>query len=261
MRRGESRPTLWHIELSHYSEKARWALAYKAVEHRRRAPVPGMHMGVAMFLTRGGGKTFPILQIDGRTFADSTEVIAALEDRFPEPPLYPADPEQRRRALELEDHFDEELGPHVRHLGFHELRNDPERMKELMARTAPGPLKSVAGPTAAYARVYTNLRFGAADAEAAAVARKKIVAAFDRLEQELDGGEYLVGETFTVADLTAASLLNPIVLPDGGPVPNEQPPPRGMEEFREPLRDRDGFRWVREMYARHRSPATAAAAA
>ena len=139
-RMSDSLPTLWHIELSHFSEKARWALAYKGVEHRRRAPLPGMHIPVALFLTRGTHKTFPIIQIDGRTIADSTDVIAALEDRFPEPPLYPADPEQRRRALELEDFFDEELGPHVRRLGFHELRKDPERMKALMARTAPGPL-------------------------------------------------------------------------------------------------------------------------
>ena len=35
--------TLWHIELSHYSEKARWALDYKGVEHRRRAPLVGLH--------------------------------------------------------------------------------------------------------------------------------------------------------------------------------------------------------------------------
>jgi glutathione S-transferase len=257
----DSLPTLWHIELSHYSEKARWALAYKGVEHQRRAPLPGMHIPVALFLTRGTQKTFPIIQIEGRTIGDSTDVIAALEDRFPDPPLYPADPEQRRRALELEDFFDEELGPHVRHLGFHELGKDPERMKALMARAAPGPLTRIAGPTAAYARAYTNLRFEAGDAEVAALARAKIVAALDRLEQELDGNEYLVGDAFTVADLTAAALLNPIVLPDGGPVPNDEPGPRGMEEFREPLKDRDGFKWVDEMYARHRRPVKTAAVA
>jgi hypothetical protein len=52
-----------------------------------------------------------------------------------------------------------------------------------------------------------------------------------------------------------------LVLPDGGPVPNKQPPPRGMEDFRAPLKDRDGFRWVQEMYARHRAPAKTAASA
>jgi glutathione S-transferase len=257
----DSLPTLWHIEISHFSEKARWALAYKDVEHRRRAPLPGAHIPVALYLTRGKHKTFPVLQLDGRAVGDSTALIAALEERYPEPPLYPEDAEERRRALALEDFFDEELGPHIRLLAFHELRKDPERLKALMERTTPAPLARFAGPSAAYASTYTNLRFGAADSKAAALARKKIVAALDRLEEELGGSEYLVGDRFTVADLTAAALLNPLVLPDEGPLPNEDPPPRGLQEFREPLEGRPAFGWVEEMFRRHRNPARATAAA
>ena len=32
--------TLYHIEISHYNEKARWALDYKGVPHVRKAPPP-----------------------------------------------------------------------------------------------------------------------------------------------------------------------------------------------------------------------------
>ena len=257
----DSLPTLWHIEISHYSEKARWALAYKDIEHRRRAPVPGAHIPVALFLTRGAHNTFPILQLDGRTIGDSTAIIAALEERRPDSPLYPEDPEQRRRALQLEDFFDEELGPHMRLLAFHEMRRDPGRMKALMERTAPGPLAKLAGPSAAYANAYSNLRFRTSDEEAAALAREKIVAALDRLEAELGADEYLVGDGFTVADLTAASLLNPLVLPEGGPLPSDNPPPEGLQSFREPLEGRPAFAWVEQMFSRHREPARAAAAA
>ena len=102
-------PVLWHIEVSHYNEKARWALDYKGVPHRRRAPMPGvLHPAVALAKTRK--PTFPILDIDGETIGDSTRIIEALERRYPEPPLYPADPDERRRALELEDFFDEHAG-------------------------------------------------------------------------------------------------------------------------------------------------------
>ena len=38
-------PVLYHIEVSHYNEKARWALDYKGVPHRRKAPMPIAHMG------------------------------------------------------------------------------------------------------------------------------------------------------------------------------------------------------------------------
>jgi hypothetical protein len=33
-------PLLWHIPLSHYSEKVRWALDYKGIAHRRRVLGP-----------------------------------------------------------------------------------------------------------------------------------------------------------------------------------------------------------------------------
>jgi glutathione S-transferase len=45
-------PVLWQIAISHYSEKVRWALAYKGIEHRRRSPAPGAHMVYALWLTR-----------------------------------------------------------------------------------------------------------------------------------------------------------------------------------------------------------------
>ena len=53
----------------------------------------------------------------------------------------PPTPDERRRALELEDFFDEELGPHARLLPFHELIKEPERLRRGRRRAAvPGPL-------------------------------------------------------------------------------------------------------------------------
>jgi glutathione S-transferase len=254
----DSTPLLWHIAVSHYSEKARWALDYKEIPHRRRAlPVPGVHIPASIWMTRGASYTFPVLEIDGRRIGDSTEIIAVLEGTFPEPPLYPADPAGRRRALELEDFFDEELGPHIRLLAFHELGNDPERFVALIARTTPGPLTRIGSGAVAYARTFTGLRFGVRDEEAAARARTKVTAALDRLEVELGSNEYLVGDSFSVADLTAAALFYPLVLPDEGPLANDEEPPAGLESFRAPLRERHGYRWVEEIFRRHRRPAKA----
>jgi glutathione S-transferase len=248
-----SSPTLWHISVSHYSEKVRWALDHKQVPHVRRAvSIPGLHIPASMLLTRGASHTFPVLELEGRTIGDSTEIIAALEERYPERPLYPADPEQRRRALELEDFFDEELGPHIRLLAFHELGKDPERFEAVIARTTPGPVARLGSGAVTYARTYTGLRFGVRDEEAAEIARGKIVAALDRLEAELGSAEYLVGDSFSVADLSAAALFFPLVLPDEGPVPTDEPPPAGIESFRAPLQERPGYRWIEETFRKHR---------
>jgi glutathione S-transferase len=257
------KPTLIQLDISHYSEKIRWALDYKQVPHVRRSPLPGSHIPIAFALTRGQSITLPLLQIDGETIADSTAILAALEARFPDPPLYPADPEQRRRALELEDFFDEELGPHARLLPFHELTNEPAMFAEVAAAAVPGPLGNAKGLVGLYARTYTGLRFGVRDEAAAATAREKIVAAMDRLDAELAAseGEFLVGDSFSVADLTAASLFYPVVSPDEGPLPADSPTPPALESFRNDLRERPGYVWVEETFRRHRFPSRSTAAA
>lgn len=254
-----AKPVLWHIGVSHYSEKARWALAYKGVEHRRRAPMPGPHMLYALWLTRGAAKTFPVLELDGRTVGDSTAIVAALEGRYPEPPLYPADFDDRRRALELEEWFDEELGPHIRLLGWHEVTRDPgDALSEVAARNLPPALRRI-GPlragAARFGSLFAGLRYGVKSEEAASRARERVLAALDRLESELGGNDYLIGDSFTVADLTAAALFYPLVLPPEGPRLPDLPP--ALEAFRASHRDRPGYRWVEEMFRRHRrgSPA------
>lgn len=254
-----SRPTLWHIGISHYSEKVRWALDRKRIPHVRRAvPVPGIHIPASLLLTRGASYTFPVLELDGRAIGDSTEIIAALERFQPEPPLFPADPAEQNRALELEEFFDEELGPYIRQLAFHEMGNDRERFEALVARTVPAPVARLGSGAVTYARTYTSLRFGARSEEAAEVSRAKILAALDRLEAELGSGEYLVGDSFSVADLSAASNFYPLVVPKEGPLSPGERLPAGMERFREPLRDRPGYRWVEETYRRERQPSPTA---
>jgi glutathione S-transferase len=250
----DQRPTLWQIDISHYSEKARWALEYKGVDHSRRSALPGSHIPIALFLTRGAQPTMPVLRIDGETVGDSTAIIATLEAKYPEPPLYPSDPEQRARALELEDWFDENLGPHTRLLPFYELTQEPDLFAEVAAAAVPGPLGKAKPVVGAYARAYTSIRWGAGDEEAAARAREAIVTALDKLEAELEEGEgeFLVGDSFSVADLTAASLFYPVVVPPEGPLRTDLPRPPALERFRESLSDRRGYKWVEETFRKHR---------
>lgn len=258
----DAKPVLWHIPISHYSEKARWALAHKRVDHERRAPIPGAHMAIALWLTRGEHKTFPVLRLDGRNVGDSSAIIEALEQRWPERPLYPDDPAQRRRALELEDFFDEQLGPHIRLLAWHELRADPEHMGEVTATMIPGPLKGRPGADGFARRLgttYVQLRFRVSREEDAAEARIKVLAALDRLEAELDasGGRYLAGDRFSVADLTAATLFYPLVNPPEGPQGLDAAAVPAFEAFRRPLKDRPGYKWVEAIYRDHRRALTA----
>jgi glutathione S-transferase len=257
------KPVLWHIGVSHYSEKVRWALAWKGVEHERREPPPGAHMGFALWWSRGETKTFPVLELDGERLFDSTAIIGALEARWPDPPLYPEHPADRRRALDLEDHFDEKLGPAVRLFGWHHLRRDSELLGKLSEQNLPGPLSGF-GPAragaAAFASTFANLRFRVADPAAEEEARRAILEGAELIERELDGGEYLVGDSFSVADLTAAALLYPLVLPPEGPQAIAGIP-ASAERFAAEIRDRPFYAWVERTFAKHRKPVREPAAA
>jgi glutathione S-transferase len=247
-------PVLWQLQISHYNEKVRWALDYKRIPHRRRSMLPGVHCLITKRLA--GSLTSPVLTIDGKGIGDSSAILQTIEERWPEPSLMPGDAAERRRALELEDYFDEELGPHIRRAVYHELLPYPDLVVPLFTDGA------TAVSRAALRGAFPLLRVGIRQAlnicpESAARSREKTVVALERLERELGGNDYLVGNTFTIADLTAASLFYPIALPPQYPYrsPAWEDLPGGAREFLGELRERPGAKWVAEMYLRHRLPA------
>ena len=73
--------------------------------------------------------------------------------------------------------------------------------------------------------------------------------ALDRIEAERDGHEFLVGDSFSVADLTAASLLYPMVWPPEFPYPL---PERYPSQFLDSVADHPAVGWLREIWRRHR---------
>ena len=242
-------PVLWHLKVSHYNEKARWALDFKRVPHVRIAAEPGRHRAIAERLT--GGKTLPVLALDGTAIGDSTRIIEALERRYPERPLYPADPEVRRRALELEDFFDEELGPYTRLLVVNAALPRSELFLGTFTPDLPSGRRVVARAMFPLIRRQVIRQFGISDASVEG-ALDKVAAAGERFRAELQPSGYLVGDGFTVADLTAAALVAPAVAPEQFPYPQPQRGHPLLADLREAL-SKAGFPdWARGMYARHR---------
>ncbi|HKG37057.1 MAG TPA: glutathione S-transferase [Solirubrobacterales bacterium] len=232
-------PVLWQLRFSHYNEKARWALDFKGIAHERRSFAPGAHRLRGRLKWKG--RTTPILEIDGRTIGDSTRIIAALEQHRPDPPLYPTGAADRERALALEDFFDEELGPCVRGAAFDALLEDPGTAVAVGAQGFGTPTRLVQRAT--FPLIRPAVRRDLVDSVGGGEeARRKTVAAMDRLEGELGERDHLVGETFTVADLTAAALFTPLVAP---------------AEFPYELPDPGPPRWVEETYRRYRGSSSA----
>lgn len=246
-------PVLWQVQVSHYVEKVRWALDCKRVPHIRRSLLPGLHRVKAKRLT-GDTSTTPVLTLDGRSIGDSTRIIAAIEERWPQPPLYPEDAAQRRRALELEDFFDEQLGPHIRRAFYYELLPHPELVVPLFTQGRPVATSAVLRAGFPMLRLAMRRTFDIS-AESAVQSHVKMVAAIDRVEREISPAGYLVGESFTVADLTAAALFYPVARPPQFPyaMVAEDDMPATWRDFLDSLARRPGGRWIAEIYRRHRA--------
>jgi glutathione S-transferase len=101
------------IPISHYCEKARWALDRAGIAHRESAHLQIIHRLVAR--RAGGGATVPVLVCGDRVLTDSAEIVIEADTRARfERRLYPDDRAAAAEARTLERDFDARLGPHGR---------------------------------------------------------------------------------------------------------------------------------------------------
>jgi glutathione S-transferase len=83
-------------------------------------------------------------------------------------------------------------------------------------------------------------------------ARARLSGFFDRLEAEVQPSGYLVGDTFSIADLTAAAVMTAIIRPPEFSYALPDPWPESLTTLRQSVAHRAGFAWVLDIYARHR---------
>jgi glutathione S-transferase len=100
--------TLYGGEISYYTGKARAYLRYKDIAFQELAATRDVYKTV--ILPRVGWPVIPVVVTpEDDTLQDTTDIIDFLEDRFPEPPVYPESPRQKLAALLLEFYGDEWL--------------------------------------------------------------------------------------------------------------------------------------------------------
>jgi len=228
-------PVLITIPISHFCEKARWALDRAGIPYRERAHLQGFHwIPVAR---AGGKKTAPVLVWGDRVFADSAEIVEEASSRArPDRTLFPDDPAAAAEVRALQRDFDEVLGPEGRRWMYFELRG---RRDIAVAYACTGvPAWQRRGLPLAYplvSRIIDRyLDITPANAERS---EAEVRATFDRVAERLgDGRPYLCGERFSAADLTFASLSAPLLMPPEYGVPLPQPdelPPAMAAKVRE----------------------------
>ncbi len=230
-------PVLITIPISHFCEKARWALDRAGVAYRERAHLQVIHwIPVAR---AGGKKTAPVLVLGDRVLVDSAEIVEeASALASPHRGLFPDDPTAAAEVRTLQRDFDGRLGPEGRRWMYFNLRG---RRDIAIAYACTGvPAWQRRGLPLVYplaARIID--RYLDITPDTAVRSEAEVRAVFDAVAERLDDGRpYLCGEHFSAADLTFAALSAPLLMPPeyGVPLPqpDELPPPMAskVREFR-----------------------------
>ncbi len=114
---------LYVVAASHPSLAVKRALDLKGIAFKRVEWPPTVH--VPMQRMRFGQGTVPGLTIDGERIVGSRTIMHRLDELHPEPPLYPEDPEARRKVEEADRWGEEVLQALARRMTWWTLRRRP----------------------------------------------------------------------------------------------------------------------------------------
>lgn len=239
--------TLYQFPISHYCEKARWALDYKNLDYRKVNLLPGPHMKKTKKLS---GKTqVPVLQENGQVIAGSARIIDYLDQEFAGNPLTPADPALKQQAVDWERFADAKIGSQVRLLVYHIILDYPDIVLPMMSQD--GPWYAPVYMKLAYPKLAPKMRqYMKINEQTAASSFNELSATVDSLSQHYAEHEFMLGEQFSRADLTAAALLAPIVMPEGYGLDWPQALPDRLAEFNAQFEGR--LDWVNRLYRGYR---------
>ena len=243
---------LYDFAFSHYCEKVRWALDYKGIEYETRHLLPGFHLRTTRKLA--SRSCVPILAGEGMVVQDSTEIINFLERRFPNPALTPADPGQANEAFEWEEYLDEEVGVTVRRWFYFHALPDRQRATRFLCQGVSGTHRVLFGFAFGPIRKAMTEMMDV-HPQPARDAEQRLLAALDKLDEVLACRDFLVGDRFSRADLTAGALLWPLCRPGESDSEVQKLLPAAICALRSQIRDRRSFKWVCDLYRRQRTRA------
>jgi glutathione S-transferase len=235
------------IPISHYCEKARWALERRALPYREQRHVQGVHRLAAR--RAGAGPTVPVLVTPQGVIGESEQILLWVDRRTP------AAARERGEVLSLCRRFDTQLGPRGRRLMYvHMLAQRRLALaynNQGVARWEDRAVRWGWPLVAAFLKRELGITAGIASEDEAAVFGE-----LDDVAQLLsDGRPYLCGERFGAADLTFAALSASLLVPPqyGVPLPQPEMMVPATAELVQRARAHPAGQFALELFARHRT--------
>ncbi|MEP1469401.1 MAG: glutathione S-transferase family protein [Halieaceae bacterium] len=243
-------PHLYIFPISHYCEKARWALDYLGIDYELHCVAPGVHGDLAKKLG-ANGTSLPILVSGDQVIQGSGQIIEWAESlsdngRSLIPISSPS-------ISDIEHRLNEVLGVHVRRMYYSEaLIECPETVLPIFMEYLPAEEAQFVSEAweVITAAMVERMDLGMDQRQES---RQIVMEHLDWLDALLaDGDGYIAGDAFSSIDISASALLAPLAMPQEHPTYGGlQVPPRMTEDIAN-WKHRPVTNYVAEMYRLHR---------
>ena len=244
---------LYTFVVSHFAEKARWALDWKGVVYAERQLTPGLHRRVLRRVGAPGG-TVPVLQDEDRVTQGSAAHHRLRRSALAGPTLTPADPALRTQAAELERWLDTDVGEPLRRVFYASALDSRELVVQLF--TQGGAWSAPWFFRWAFPQIAGTIRKMYAITPRTWLA----IASAWTPPSPASSSCWPAGTIWSVtassrADLTLAALIAPLWAPPEHCTrwPSEDLYPPDLRELRTRLAGRRARDWMLRMYRAHRA--------
>ena len=243
--------TLYQFSISHFCEKARWALDYKGIPYRTVNPLPGAHR--KLIKSFAPSSQVPVLVEDENVIQGSAAIIDYLEANYPEPGLSLKNQARQSELQAMEYRLDHELGPALRRFFYHHMLQEPAKVVPLLTHNTVWYGSLVF--RLKYKKIEQLMREGMnIDATTAAQSLELVRREVGKLANHYQSCRFLFDERFSRADLTAAALLAPLVSHPKYGIPWPKSYPQDIARVVSELAP--SLEWVDRMYRDHRPKRT-----
>jgi len=243
--------TLYTFNLSHFSEKARWALDYEGLPYQEKVLLPGPHRLTTLRIAKKS--EVPILAHDGHCVQGSGAILDYIADRLGGIKLTPAAADVRASALALEQELDHAFGRGAQRVLYSVLLKPEHASKVIDLWADNGPKWSRTFYSFAFPVISSAVKrmYKTTSPELVERAKEQFVVAIDKLDAQLARTPYLGGEQPSRLDISAAALLGPVCRPKEHHVKWPSTPPE-LLDFELRLKGRPTWEHVLRMYRQHR---------
>jgi glutathione S-transferase len=240
---------LYTFNISHFSEKARWALDFEGIDYEEQVLLPGPHQLVTRRIARR--THVPVLQHDHRYVQGSSAILDYLAEQLGGNRLTPRDAQAAARVRELEASIDHAFGLGVQRVLYSVMLDYRSTVTDLWAFGGPAWARTFYAVAYPLVAAVVKRMYKTTDPGKVQEARDRFVHMFDELDARLAQAPYLGGEQPGRLDITVAALLAPVCRPPEHRMPWPEIPEE-LQAFEASLSGRPTWHHALRMYREHR---------